>query len=317
MLKHWDKVQRFDDDFQHVTKFVFTKDDAVVETVLYRYPTYEERTVICHSVMSGCPMGCRFCGTGDYFVRSLTAEEIVEQVEYALAQTGVDPNNINKLQIMSMSMGEPALARKLEQAYDTMHAKWPNAALLLSSSGPDVDYEWILAMAERIPTVGLQFSVHESTDDRRNKLIPFEQKLSLEQIAKVGEQFYDRTGRQPYFNYCAHDDNVCCSDVFNLEKFFKPYVWQATVSVICEQNEGMPSSNAHQKRLAEDFSMKLYDYGYDVRTFDPSGQDSIGGGCGQLHYVQRWMKENPEKVKPTAGFGKYKIHVPNAMKSIQ
>lgn len=313
MLTHWDNVQRFDDDTQNVTKFVFNKDDAVVETVLYRYPTYEERTVICHSVMSGCPMGCRFCGTGDYFVRSLTAGEIVEQVEYALAQTDVEPNNINKLQIMSMSMGEPALAKTLEPAYDTMHEKWPNAALLISSSGPDVDYEWILNMAERIPTVGLQFSVHESTDEARDKLIPFNQKLTLGQIAEVGERFYSRTGRQPYFNYCAHDDNVSFDDVFALEELFEPDKWCATVSVICEQKEGFPSSNVHQKMLAEDFSTKLHDSGYDVRTFDPSGQDTIGGGCGQLHYVQRWMKENPDKAKPTVGFGKYKMHVPNGM----
>ena len=32
--------------------------------------------------------------------------------------------------------------------------------------------------------------------------------------------------------------------------------------------------------------------GYNVRVFDPAGQDDIGGGCGQLWYVQEWMKNN-------------------------
>lgn len=32
------------------------------EAVLYKYNSYYDRTVICCSVMSGCPVGCRFCG---------------------------------------------------------------------------------------------------------------------------------------------------------------------------------------------------------------------------------------------------------------
>ena len=40
-----------------VKKLVLTKADAVAETVLYRYPTYQDRTVICCSSQSGCPVG--------------------------------------------------------------------------------------------------------------------------------------------------------------------------------------------------------------------------------------------------------------------
>ena len=32
--------------------------------------------------------------------------------------------------------------------------------------------------------------------------------------------------------------------------------------------------------------------GYNTRIFDPAGQDDIGGGCGQLWYVQDWMKNH-------------------------
>lgn len=148
-LKHWDDVKTFKDEGEQVTKFVFTKEDAVVETVLYRYPTYMERTVICHSVMSGCPMGCRFCGTGDFFVRNLTEDEMLEQVEYALWYAMktlpygelYGPNAINKLQIMSMSMGEPMLNKNVDRVYRILHGRYPKAALLMSTSAPDVDYE--------------------------------------------------------------------------------------------------------------------------------------------------------------------------------
>jgi 23S rRNA (adenine2503-C2)-methyltransferase len=30
--------------------------------------------------------------------------------------------------------------------------------------------------------------------------------------------------------------------------------------------------------------------------FDPAGQDDIGGGCGQLWYVQDWLKEKKWKA---------------------
>jgi hypothetical protein len=29
----------------------------------------------------------------------------------------------------------------------------------------------------------------------------------------------------------------------------------------------------------------------EVSIFDPSGQDTIGGGCGQLHYVQEKLNK--------------------------
>lgn len=42
----WPQIDRIDDPDGHVAKFVFTRPDAIAESVLYRYPTYEKRTVI-------------------------------------------------------------------------------------------------------------------------------------------------------------------------------------------------------------------------------------------------------------------------------
>lgn len=308
---NWKYVKKFVDEKEHVTKYVFEKDDIAVEAVLYRYPTYKERTVLCISTMCGCPMGCRFCGTGDYFVRSLTAEEIVDQVEYILGtQIDCDPEEIKKLQIMVMSQGEPLMVKALEPAFELLYEQYPNAALLISSSGPDVNYDWVIDMAVRIPTVGLQFSVHESTDETRNKLIPFAKKMNLEQIVTAGIDFYVATGRKPYFNYCAHDNNVSDDDVSRLVGLFSPYIWCATVSVICERDVGKEMRNDHQRNLATEFASKLVSSGYDVRVFDPAGADTVGGGCGQLHYSQAWMNAHPEFTKPSVGFGKPKVHIP-------
>jgi 23S rRNA (adenine2503-C2)-methyltransferase len=307
----WDNIKAIQSSDENVMKFVFEKENAVAESVLYKYPTYEDRTVICCSTQSGCPVGCRFCGAGDYFVRSLTAEEIVSQPDYLLRHAGIDAANIDKLQIMVMSMGEPLLNFKnLEAAFQILYKKYPNARLLISTIGPIIDYEPVLEMCERIETVGLQFSIHESTDERRNKLIPFVKKLTLDQISGIGEFFYARTGRKPFFNYCAHELNNTDEDAENLYRIFNPMVWEATISVICERDESIAAANERQKYLAARFMDRLSERGYSTRMFDPAGQDDIGGGCGQLWFVQQWMKDNPDKARPSIGYGKEIIHTP-------
>lgn len=304
-------IQRFDSKENDVCKFVFTDDTAVFESVLYKYPDYETRTVICCSTMSGCPVGCRFCGAGDYFVRNATGDEIIEQVEHSLSQTGVDPLKIEKLQIMFMSMGEPLLNKNgVERACCKLYARYPNAQLLLSSIGPRINYEWLYTISQMIPTIGLQFSIHRTTDETRQQLIPFNAKLQLKEIAEVGNKWHEVTGRRPYFNYCAGEDNSTVEDADRLAELFDPNIWEATISVICERNEGMPTRNQHQRDLATEFSERVLQKGYRVRIFDPAGQDDIGGGCGQLWFVQKWMEENPDKTKPSIGNGKPKLHVP-------
>ncbi len=307
----WTKIKDIQSSDSNVMKFVFEKDNAVAEAVLYKYPTYEDRTVICCSTQSGCPVGCRFCGAGDYFVRSLTAEEIVSQPDYLLEFKGIDATKIKRLQIMVMSMGEPLLNfKELRKAFEILHQRYPQARLLISSIGPSIDYEPVLEMCEQIETVGLQFSIHESTDEKRNQLIPFVKKLTLEQISGIGEFFYARTGRKPFFNYCAHEANNSEQDAENIYRLFNPMVWEATISVVCERDESIAAANERQRELAAIFMQRLMNKGYSTRMFDPAGQDDIGGGCGQLWFVQDWMKNNPEKAKPSIGNGKHVVHAP-------
>jgi 23S rRNA (adenine2503-C2)-methyltransferase len=240
----WKDIKRVDDAEQNVTKFVFSNDTAVTEAVLYKYPTYRERTVICISTQSGCPVGCRFCGAGDYFVRNLTAEEIVDQAEHCLDRgvrgRGVHPHEMGRLQIMFMSMGEPLLNLNALDPGDPRTApRYPNAALLISTSAPKVDYEAVEKLSVEVPTVGLQFSVHESTDAARDELVPFKKKLTLEQIAEKGAEWSEATGRKPFFNYCAHDGNSSAEDADRIAALYSPRSgtprsrWSASATKAC------------------------------------------------------------------------------------
>lgn len=301
----WDNIERIDSSDTNVSKYVFTAEDAVAEAVLYRYESFEHRTVICCSTMSGCPVGCRFCGAGDFFARALRAEEIVEQVQHLIADRDIDTDKVESFQIMFMSMGEPMLNfRQLETAIIDLHELYPNAKLLISTSGPQVlerDYRRLRWLSQDIPEVGLQFSIHESTDEARNKLIPFEAKMTLAGIAISGERWAQATGRQAFFNYCAHDGNSSDEDADRLRNLFDPAYWQATVSVICERDEHVSAAMERQRELAEGFERKLMNRGFATRVFDPAGQDDIGGGCGQLWFVQDWAQKHPEAVRPSIG----------------
>jgi 23S rRNA (adenine2503-C2)-methyltransferase len=307
----WNNIRRIDSVNESVSKFVFENESSVAESVLYKYPTYSDRTVICCSTQSGCPVGCRFCGAGDNFVRSLTADEIVQQPVHLLEQTGVDVSDIKRLQIMFMSMGEPLLnLGSLGPALFQLYGLYPNASLLISSIAPRLNYDVVHRTSQLIPTIGLQFSIHESTDEARNRLIPFKAKLTLQEIANEGVIWADVTGRRPFFNYCVHDKNNTQGDVDRLNRLFDPFIWNATISVICERDETIAAANSRQRQLASDFMGRMVNVGYDTRMFDPAGQDDIGGGCGQLWFVQQWMQDNPQLSRPSVGHGLVKVHTP-------
>ena len=291
------EVKQFKSGDTNVSKFVFEWDSpkGIAEAVLYRYGAYKERTVICCSVQSGCPVGCSFCGTGKFFIRNLTKSEIISQVNHCLSTIDCDTTEIKKFQIMFMSMGEPFLNYKeLKLAIIELHDLYPNADLLVSTSAPSVIYKHIgdfIELSKLIPKVGLQFSVHESTDDNRKKLIPTNT-CTLRQISAIGNLWASFVGRKPFYNYCVHEGNCYLNDASKLVDLFDPTVWETTLSVICEKDESVANSIDRQLVMIKDFSTRMTTLGASVRVFNPAGQDDIGGGCGQLWYFQEWLKEN-------------------------
>lgn len=288
----------FESSDSNVFKYVFTESDYVAESVLYKYGDYCKRTVICCSTMSGCPVGCRFCGTGNQFIRNLKAEEIVNQITTILKDKNIEDVNSRseRFQIMFMSMGEPMLNwEEVEKSITVLHDKYPNAELLLSTIAPieyDNAYNGLLYLSKQIHNIGLQFSIHKSTDAQRDILIPYKEKYSLEQIRDYGMLWWKETGRNPYLNYCIDESNNSQEDIDNLTKLFSPLVFKFTFSVVCSANENMKSAGFKNLEKIKVFEKEFINRGYSTRIFNPDGQDDIGGGCGQLWYVQQWMKEN-------------------------
>lgn len=292
------KFKVFESSEKNVWKYVFEKEDAIMESVLYRYDSFYDRTVICCSVMSGCPVGCKFCGTGCKFVRNLTSEEIVEQVDTIFKDKNIikDINEkCKKLQIMFMSMGEPMLNwEEVEKAIIELNKKYNNAQLLLSTIAVNNDevFRDMINISKKIEKVGLQFSIHKSNDIERNKLIPYENKMPLQKIRDAGIMWWKETGRKPFLNYCIDGTNNKETDFDNLTKIFSSMIFNFTFSVVCSSNENMKDAGFKNLDIIKEFQNKFLELGYNVRMFNPAGQDDIGGGCGQLWYVQEWLKKH-------------------------
>ncbi len=185
---------------------LYKEHEGIAEAVLYKYGSYQKRTVICCSVQSGCEVGCAFCGTGKFFKRNLSADEIVSQVVTCLNTIDCDTNDIEKFQIMFISMGEPfnnydALKRAIIKLADI----YPNAQLLVSTSAPFNEHDnpiyktigRFINLSIKYPQVGLQFSVHEAYDEDRKRLIPTNT-CTLRQIASVGEMWSAFTGPKAF-----------------------------------------------------------------------------------------------------------------------
>ena len=77
----------------------------------YDLGSRNERWMIGVSCMSGCPVRCKFCATGQLKkYRNLTANEIVEQVEFIINKNpDYDPTKSKEFKLNYTRMGEPAL----------------------------------------------------------------------------------------------------------------------------------------------------------------------------------------------------------------
>ena len=290
----------FESSEGNVWKYVFTSDTAVAEAVLYRYEDFYKRTVICCSTQSGCPVGCKFCGTGNKFIRNLTRSEIVEQIHTILEDRDISDVSFRgeRFQIMFMSMGEPLLNwDNVEKAIRTLHIVYPEAELLLSTIAPNNPEVWkrVIQLSKEIDKIGLQFSIHKANDCERSVLIPYRNKLTLNEIRDIGILWWHETGRHPYLNYCVDGTNNTIFDAGQLKQLFTPVVFNFTFSVVCSANENMKEAGFKNLEAIREFERKFIEKGYNTRVFNPDGQDDIGGGCGQLWYVQQWMKEHKGK----------------------
>lgn len=169
-------------------------DGAEVESVLI---PEEGRTTLCISTQVGCAMGCTFCATGFLgFTRNLSTAEIVDQV--CLMRSAEPDRNITN--IVFMGMGEPLLnlSSVIEAIRILIHPKAFAMAprrVTVSTVGVTPKIEELL---NAVP-VNLAVSLHATTEEVRNRLVPLNRKFPLAELLQRLRTIPTVTRRRPVF----------------------------------------------------------------------------------------------------------------------
>jgi len=142
-----------------------------------------ERWMIGTSCQSGCPVHCKFCGTGKLKrFRNLTSDEIVKQIDYIINKNPeYYPDDSQEFKINLTRMGEPFLnIDNVKKAISIIKDSYPNTHFYLSTVGiKDSDFSWIEG------NITLQISLHSLVESKRNWLIPYQNKLSIKELGNI------------------------------------------------------------------------------------------------------------------------------------
>ncbi len=173
-------------------------DGQLVESVLMPYQTL--RRTACISTQAGCAMGCVFCATGQMgFARHLTADEIVEQAarwSAELRQKGERLSNV-----VLMGMGEPF--HNYDQTLIALRR-------LMSDLGIGARHITVstVGLAPRIRQfadeglqVGLAVSLHASSDEARDALMPVNKRYPIDELIDACREYAQKTGRRITFEW--------------------------------------------------------------------------------------------------------------------
>ena len=190
-----------------------------------------ERWMIGVSTMSGCCVSCQFCATGNMKkFRNLTAQEIVEQVEFILSFHKENPLDSKEFKINYTRMGEPFLNIKNVKKAISILDKYKPHHYISTIGIKDSDFSFIK------DNITLQISLHSLDDKRRNELIPFKNKMTIEELGQIRT----KSNLKTTINMTLVDN--ADFDIDKLKKYFDPKYFFIKLSPI---NENAISKKNH------------------------------------------------------------------------
>ena len=254
-------------------------DKLLVEGVLI--PS-KKRLTACVSSQVGCSLACEFCATGTMKLeRNLTASEIYDQVfilnEEAISNFGKSLSNI-----VFMGMGEPLLNYKA--LLESINLITTEKGLGMSPKRITVSTAGISKMIKQLGDDGVRFnlaiSLHSANDDKRDILMPINQKIKLEELRESVRYFYDKTGSRVTYEYILFKDlNDSIEDAQKLAQFAKASPCKIN---LIEYNtvDDLPYEKSSNK-VTERFIAYLEDKNIIANLRKSKGKD-INAACGQL-----------------------------------
>ena len=254
-------------------------DEAVVEGVLI--PT-RKRMTACVSVQVGCSLDCAFCATGKLKrVRNLNPDEIYDQVAM-ISKQSIDEYDIPLSNIVFMGMGEPLLNYKnviasIDKISSPDGLGMSPKRITVSTAGIS---KMIKKLADDEVKFNLALSLHAANDVKRNKIMPINEKNSLEVLREAMIYFYQKTKTRPTLEYIIFKDfNDEIQDAKELAEFCLSF--PSKVNII-EYNpiDGGKYQQADEAKV-DAFADYLESRNIIVNMRRSRGKD-IDAACGQL-----------------------------------
>jgi 23S rRNA (adenine2503-C2)-methyltransferase len=155
----------------------------------------------CVSTQVGCAMKCGFCLTGKMgLVRNLTAGEIAGQVRVLAGELGLRDSKFN---IVLMGMGEPL--HNYDNTMKALRMLNDERGLAVSPKRVTLSTVGVLPALERLANEplmpNLAISLHATTEDQRDALVPVNRKYGLEDILAAARKFPARRRNRITFEY--------------------------------------------------------------------------------------------------------------------
>jgi 23S rRNA (adenine2503-C2)-methyltransferase len=244
----------------------------------------------------GCTLNCDFCNTGTQrLVRNLTTAEIIGQILVARDQMNEWPSGMDGrifTNIVMMGMGEPLM--NFDNVKTALHIAMDGEGIAISCRRITLSTSGVVPMMARAGKeigVDLAISLHASTDELRDVLVPINKKYPLDTLLKACAAYPGaRNSRRITMEYVMIKDlNDSPEDAHRLVKLMRQYKIPAKFNLIPFNPWPGTPYECSSNNAVHRFSKILNDEGFSAPIRKPRGRD-IMAACGQLKSASEHKK---------------------------
>lgn len=288
------EVVRRDVSADGTTKFLLRLQDGRLIESVFIPDAPAERLTFCVSTQVGCAMKCAFCLTGRMGLdRNLTAGEIAGQVRVLATELGLAERAFN---IVLMGMGEPlhnydATMKALRLLHDPNGLSVSPRRVTLSTVGVPPALER-LAAEPLMPNLAV--SLHATTEETRDRLVPVNRKYGLQDLLDACRAFPLKKRNRITFEYVLLAGvNDSPEDARRLVRLMHGIRSKINLLPLNEA-AGIPFERPADDRVNA-FAKILADAGLTVSVRKSRGRD-IRAACGQLITETQRRKSTGQKL---------------------
>jgi len=238
------------------------------------------KQTFCVSTQVGCAMKCAFCLTGKMgLARNLTAGEIAGQVRVLARETGLLERPFN---LVLMGMGEPL--HNYDETMKALRMLNDEHGLAISPRRITLSTVGVLPALERLAAEplmpNLAISLHATTEEMRERLVPVNRKYGLQELIDACRRFPLKRRNRITFEYVLLEGvNDTPEDAHRLAKLLAGV--KAKVNLLpLNEAAGVPFTRPSDSRVNR-FAEILADHHVTVMVRKSRGRD-IRAACGQL-----------------------------------